>query len=1193
MMRVSIVIPAFNAAHTIAQALDSLVVQDHVDWDAVVIDDGSTDTTAAVVGEYVARDKRIRLLSQANAGIATARNAGVAVTDGEWLLFLDSDDWIEPDALSCFAQGVLANPGAGVVHGRWLRVARDGSSVEDSFRLEPAEWFGVVARFCPMAIHSCVVRRDAFSRAGAFDSSVRYCEDWDLWQRIARVGVELARIDAVVASYRMSQGFSIANVDGIFAEGLDVIARGHAPDPRVSNPDPRYAEGARAQEMWRAKLHFACWQGAIDIGTGGDGLRMLGLAVPNTAIPDLDPASIAGALHAAVPLPRSLPVDQWPDILPGLVETIEAFLQRLEEVAGAPALARRGMRVIESLVLRGTQVRRFAIGGTLAVLVDVEEWPVDIVAPVGCERVICDLRIGSAPLGLVELPVVGPVISRAVLRDAIVADHAWDVLGAFFSRHLYPVLRRVEGDGAIGFEREGMLVGTLQANDAGVNLKALHDAVGWTVFLQEFWQRPGWSAASFYDETRRDKANTISVGREVVIEASGTISTLRSPEDLLVEWTVAGVPVLAMTLPPHRGLVTAQRLRAALTRQMGFELARVAVREGLLGTSFEDTEPLHARLAQAGSVRAAGAAPARRAGMNESGAMRLTPSAAHTIAERLYRYQAVLARRPGHPDSSVSRHAILPEGACAALLEAADATGESTVAVASDSARHMLVSYSPDVLTLPDPSLDASASVDPRSPSASARGYDRHYFETVFASDEDPWRYTTDFEQTKYEQTLSLLGERRFRRTLELACAEGRFTRALAAVTDRLVATDIAQVALDRAAAACNELTNVELRLLDFATDALPGQFDLIVCSEALYYLRDRAALRRFAKRIVDALESGALFLTAHSTVLADDASSTGLDWDVPFGARTINETVEKTPGIRKIHELRTPYYRIALFERITGWQRFRRVTPVVREVAAARLPSHLVTRYQIGGGMVSRGGRPEPVTHALPILLYHRIASDGVEALAKYRVTPDAFASQMKYLRDAGFHTVTLDEWAHAKRTFTPLPGRAVMITFDDGCTDFATAAWPVLRRHELGAMVFVVSDRVGGHADWMAPYGETPPLLGWKEIRRLHDEGVEFGSHTATHPHLEALTPTEVVREAALSRATLSRELGIPTNALAYPNGSEDRCVQHLVGASGYTYGLSCRAGLSTFTDPLLALRRIEVLGGDTLADFVRKLG
>src|SRR5262249_30978215 len=157
----------------------------------------------------------------------------------------------------------------------------------------------------------------------------------------------------------------------------------------------------------------------------------------------------------------------------------------------------------------------------------------------------------------------------------------------------------------------------------------------------------------------------------------------------------------------------------------------------------------------------------------------------------------------------------------------------------------------------------------------------------------------------------------------------------------------------------------------------------------------------------------------------------------------------------------------------------------------------------------------------------------------------PDRFAQQLRYLRDSGFRTVSLGEWRRAKDTWTPLPGRCVMLTFDDGFRDFASNAWPLLRRYGFDATLFVPTAYVGSANVWHASYGESPPLLTWDQLRTIRGEGVVIGSHSVTHPMMTALTPNEIVREAARSRTTLERELGAPVTSLAYPHGAEDPAV------------------------------------------------
>src|SRR6476469_1863340 len=132
-MNVSVVIPAYNAAETIADTLSSLCAQLFVNWEAIVVDDGSIDATAAVVESFVERDSRFRLIRQPQSGVSAARNAGVGHARHDWLLFLDADDWILPAHLERLTGVLAADPSLDGVHCGWARVASAGSLFNESY----------------------------------------------------------------------------------------------------------------------------------------------------------------------------------------------------------------------------------------------------------------------------------------------------------------------------------------------------------------------------------------------------------------------------------------------------------------------------------------------------------------------------------------------------------------------------------------------------------------------------------------------------------------------------------------------------------------------------------------------------------------------------------------------------------------------------------------------------------------------------------------------------------------------------------------------------------------------------------------------------------------------------------------------------------------------------------------------------
>ena len=130
-----------------------------------------------------------------------------------------------------------------------------------------------------------------------------------------------------------------------------------------------------------------------------------------------------------------------------------------------------------------------------------------------------------------------------------------------------------------------------------------------------------------------------------------------------------------------------------------------------------------------------------------------------------------------------------------------------------------------------------------------------------------------------------------------------------------------------------------------------------------------------------------------------------------------------------------------------------------------------------------------------VPILMYHSIADDGPAKLAPYRVSTDAFRRQMLFLREHGYNSISLTEWAFSIATKRFIPGHPVVITFDDGYADFVSNAWPILAETGLRATVFVVTGKVGGVADWdktgerradPVGLGSTAPAAATRQLDR-----------------------------------------------------------------------------------------------------------
>ena len=172
-MRIGIVTPAFNVAPYIGETIGSVLAQTHRDWTMVVVDDGSTDGTASVVRKFA--DPRLRLISQANAGVSAARNRGAASMACDATMFLDGDDWLAPFALHSLAEALSAAPNALAAMGAYERGGRvyppaSGSLLEQ-----------LLVRNLFVNGGHVLIRQAAVQ---PFREDLRYGEDWEFWVRL-------------------------------------------------------------------------------------------------------------------------------------------------------------------------------------------------------------------------------------------------------------------------------------------------------------------------------------------------------------------------------------------------------------------------------------------------------------------------------------------------------------------------------------------------------------------------------------------------------------------------------------------------------------------------------------------------------------------------------------------------------------------------------------------------------------------------------------------------------------------------------------------------------------------------------------------------------------------------------------------------------------------------------------------------
>jgi glycosyltransferase involved in cell wall biosynthesis len=181
----SVVIPTYNHARYVAGAIDSALHQTYEHVEIIVVDDGSTDDTRAVVAPF---GNRVQYVWQQNRGLSAARNAGLRIATGKYVAFFDADDLWDPDFLGTLVGILEAQPDAGAAHSghRFIDAASVLLPQVEDCVIPAASFHQALLQGNFMAACSVLVRRSCLDAVGDFDESLQACEDWDVWLRLAR-----------------------------------------------------------------------------------------------------------------------------------------------------------------------------------------------------------------------------------------------------------------------------------------------------------------------------------------------------------------------------------------------------------------------------------------------------------------------------------------------------------------------------------------------------------------------------------------------------------------------------------------------------------------------------------------------------------------------------------------------------------------------------------------------------------------------------------------------------------------------------------------------------------------------------------------------------------------------------------------------------------------------------------------------
>ena len=171
-------------------------------------------------------------------------------------------------------------------------------------------------------------------------------------------------------------------------------------------------------------------------------------------------------------------------------------------------------------------------------------------------------------------------------------------------------------------------------------------------------------------------------------------------------------------------------------------------------------------------------------------------------------------------------------------------------------------------------------------------------------------------------------------------------------------------------------------------------------------------------------------------------------------------------------------------------------------------------------------------------------------------------------------------------------MPGKPIVLTFDDAYLDFYETAWPLLRKYGFTATIFVPVNFVEGRADWDGEFGEPARLMNWEQVVELHAQGVGVGSHGCSHTRLSDLSESEVSEDATRSKDILEQKLGAEVSDYCYPYTVSNMKIQQLLAATGYQSAVGGKEGKSLDRQNPFNIPRIEIFGSDNMDEYIRKL-
>lgn len=241
-MKLSIITPSFNQGKYLQDCVDSVIPQKDLEVEHIIIDAGSTDNTLEVIG----RNQHLKWTSEPDGGMSDGINKGFLQAIGDWVMWLNCDDYILPDALAKVADFITKNPTADIIHGDCIYITENKSPIRRKYDTPVDEWDFLFVGCC-IPSTSTFYRKDIIKAGHLLDLSYKNCMDWEYYLRLTRLGYRFSYLPEALAAFRWYEDSTTQkNWDRMVAEGLK-CQRAHIHERQL----PRMLENAMVLKLLR------------------------------------------------------------------------------------------------------------------------------------------------------------------------------------------------------------------------------------------------------------------------------------------------------------------------------------------------------------------------------------------------------------------------------------------------------------------------------------------------------------------------------------------------------------------------------------------------------------------------------------------------------------------------------------------------------------------------------------------------------------------------------------------------------------------------------------------------------------------------------------------------------------------------------------------------------------------------------